>query len=675
MSPNTPTTIAPLVNGSGVTITPAPTFYIGPNTSVKNDTSQGLLTTLPITTQNVLTSQGGLNINSSSGVSKLTVDSNGNLSTQGSLSAGGSLTLSGSLNANALNIGSTGNEFTVSDSGLTTINDDLIVGSNFKVTESTGSVTIGGTVYSSGTITVGGTAAIPNLTLGNDGHITASNDVTIGASSISLHAGSGNAEFNGTVTVSKTLNVNSDQLLIDSVNNVAEINCPTNILGSLNINSSKFTVDSSSGDVATQGSLSINNNLNINSAGDLTSVGSVNLGSSKILLNSSTGAVSAVGNLSLGSNFASPTFKVDSATGAATTQFAYSSYNAPSSSDNTETTSVSGPAVDFTSSTSQHLVTQTYVDQQLWKQTVRINTILGSDNSVLDSFNNVYKLVTALEGSTTATAIGGLVDETSEIKITVSDVVSRSFNTVLVNCSPSVWPDESSPMPIPYNTPSLDGWYFKNIVDKGSKRNKINWYLPTNGTMKMSDFINVYANFFIISKTSLPFITIYTKAKGNSSDVWTGIANTAISYTFDSNLLSSVNKHYCLHIGDNAPANNFNVTPNKSTYTTTRNKSTTGIGSQRFDNKYDPEHVSPNDEILMFSVQSDSSSSTNNVEFVLNSFNIQQLLGTTQMLFQNSSVSSNYMFNNLYKKNMDFSPMTTENVNYLNAYNALYNST
>ncbi len=66
--------------------------------------------------------------------------------------------------------------------------------------------------------------------------------------------------------------------------------------------------------------------------------------------------------------------------------------------------------------------------------------------------------------------------------------------------------------------------------------------------------------------------------------------------------------------------------------------------------------VSPDDKIFAISIQSNSGAAVGNAEFVIQSLNIQLKTGTTQFLFQNSSVITQYLMNSLYQKNSDLSP-------------------
>jgi hypothetical protein len=687
-SPNPTTIIGPQTN-TLAGISTSQSLYLGPNTTLSNDYKTGLTTVLPLKTDNVFTSQKGLNINSSasSGSSALTIDENGNMKTIGQVSATGSITSANSLYVSGT--ASAGNyNFSVSDTGLTTIQDNLVVGSHYTVTKSSGSLAMDGTLSVGGASSLAGTVTVGNnaVVLGNSGTISAINDVTIGNSAVVLHASSGNAELNG------SLNVNSSQLLVDSVNSLVDINCPLNVSGDVNVGSGNFTVESSTGNVVSLGTLSVSNNVSIggsnvtinSSSGEIDTIGSLNIGSGSIVLDSNDKSIFAQGDLNIGSSLSESVFTVNHTTG-----FARSSFNAyvPSASASDVDSHINGqgqlvqaddvtPAiVDFTSPTSNYLTTQSYVDQAIFKQTARINSILGVDSSVLNSFNNVYGIVKAIEGSTTASeSLTTIANNYGAINTTVSDLAGNALNSVLMNASPAIWADECAPLPIPTSLSTnamLDGWYFKNLLASS----KVNWYLPASSGLTVSDIVNLYANILVVNKTSLPFITIYTKPTG-TNDYYPGFANARINYVFNGASLTN-NNFYSLYIGANAPENNNQITPMKYTsleVTNATNRSNPASSLSSI--------VSPSDQVLCFAINSDSGAAQNNVEFVLNSFNIQRnslsdpkgAKGTTQYLFQNSAVATNYMFNTLFQKNNDFSAITNKNKNQLAAYNAIYAS-
>jgi len=592
---------------------------------------------------------------------------NGLIKTDGNIIANSfisnnSITTDGLLQSSSIYLNS--NNFSVTNTGLTTINDDLIIGSNFRITKANGSINTSGDI-------------IANSFTSNNSIIT---DGLLQSTSINLNSNNFSVSNTGLTTI-------KDDLIIGSNFRITKANGSINTSGDIIANS--FISNNS---IITDGllqSTSINlssGNFSVSSTG-LTTIKDDLIIGSNFRITKATDSLYSGGSVTIGGNFSTPNLTLRS-DGAVITALPYENYIPPSASSNTSTTTVNNGGVDFTSNTSQYLATQTYVDKQLWNQTVRINTILGNDSSILDSFQNVYNLVTALEGSTTANVLGGIVDKASEINTSVSDLAGNAFNTVLINCSKSVWGNECAPLPIPstliqtINSQSLDGWYFSNIFYIGISPetgadipNKITWFLPSNGIMSVSDFTNIYANIFAFSTVSLPNITIYTKPKNDDTDYVSGSYNASITYSFTVATTTN-NKYLCLCTGNKAPKNNFNITPISCNSTTTLNALKKTINNN---NQYDTTIVSSTDEILYFCMNTSTDVSLNSVAFVLNSFNIQQnsatgVKGTTQMLFQNSSVCCNYLFNSLSQKNSDFSNISSKNSAFLRAYNNLYNT-
>jgi len=815
-------------------------LYLGNNTIISDTTeSYGFTTNLPMTINNTLTCQQGFHVNSDLETSSLTIDVSGNLITNGNIIANGSITsydsiiANGLLNSSSINVNS-GN-FSVTNTGLTTINDDLIIGSNFRITKTTGSINTDGNIIANGSITsydsiiasgllnsssinvnsgnflvtntglttinddllIGSNFRIikangsintrgdiiasgvlqsssiylnlDNFSVTNTGLTTINDDLIIG-SNFRITKATGLIKTDGNIIASGLLQSSSiylnsnnfsvtntglttinDDLIIGSNFRITKANglikTDGNIIANSFISNNSITTDgllqsssiylnSNNFSVTNTGLTTINDDLiigsnfritkangSINTSGDIIANSfisnnsiitdgllqstSINLSSGNFSVSSTglttikddliigsnfritkaTDSLYSGGSVTIGGNFSTPNLTLRS-DGAVITALPYENYIPPSASSNTSTTTVNNGGVDFTSNTSQYLATQTYVDKQLWNQTVRINTILGNDSSILDSFQNVYNLVTALEGSTTANVLGGIVDKASEINTSVSDLAGNAFNTVLINCSKSVWGNECAPLPIPstliqtINSQSLDGWYFSNIFYIGISPetgadipNKITWFLPSNGIMSVSDFTNIYANIFAFSTVSLPNITIYTKPKNDDTDYVSGSYNASITYSFTVATTTN-NKYLCLCTGNKAPKNNFNITPISCNSTTTLNALKKTINNN---NQYDTTIVSSTDEILYFCMNTSTDVSLNSVAFVLNSFNIQQnsatgVKGTTQMLFQNSSVCCNYLFNSLSQKNSDFSNISSKNSAFLRAYNNLYNT-
>jgi hypothetical protein len=365
-------------------------------------------------------------------------------------------------------------------------------------------------------------------------------------------------------------------------------------------------------------------------------------------------------------------------TGAVTSVIPYSSYTLNASSSNTEftihSTSVTNEVEFFGSSTNNLLTTQEYVDKQIWNQTKRLNTILGKDSNELDNFNKVYEVITKIAGDSdivktltdTNDKYGTLVDKTDEIKTSMSDIVSFAHNDVLVRCSRSVWADQFPPAPIPSTVSYMgEGWYFRNFT----QGQKINFYLPTSGmNMTVKDINQLVLNVFAVSDKALPYISVYTAPKNPATDIW-GIAHARINYLFTSPTTSTsntANKPYCLYTSDDAPINIYNTTPVKNSHISTVNKSNTNTYSLM--QSIDSNIVSPEDKIVFMAIGSDSGYSANDLEFVLNSFNLCLNSGTTRFLFTNASVATNYLFNFNFNRHADFSSMNAKEIAYLAKY-------
>jgi hypothetical protein len=436
-----------------------------------------------------------------------------------------------------------------------------------------------------------------------------------------------------------------------------------------------FNVNATNGQV-NSGSLNVN--------GTITTANSIFINNDTIVLGNDGIIVAKKlnlnGNLSIGDGIIS--INND---GSIVTMFPTNGYVPSDSSSNTTTTTASGNDPMFGSTTSNYLTTQDYVDREIWKQTKRINTILGKDNDVLDSFNNVYKVITAVEGLSSTVAIinnisskyDNVISKSTEIVTSVSNVVAQAQNTVIVNCTPGVWKQGCQPYPIPYTITSLsiqDGWYFKNYI----ANTKINWYLPPNGSrMSINDIQLLYINIFAISNISLPIITIYTQPKNDASDIAPGVANAKINYFFKSptnSTSANTNTSYCLYT-NTVPMNIYNTTPSACFKTLTSNgvSISNGTGS-----KIDTSICSLTDKIAAFVIETDNSTQVNNIEFIISSFNIQMKTGNTQFLFQNSAVAVNYLYQSSYGKNIDLSSnsdaQNTINgiLTPLNDYNTLY---
>ena len=709
MAPPSLTSISP------TTVTTAdPNMYLGRNISISNTTYGGVnIGHLAFTNESTINTSG-LNISNSSGLSELTISGSGDINTRGYINAADSITTTTSLNSTSIKVKhlttDTAAVFTVSDTGAVTASDNLTIGSHFAVTSSSGAVasgsqTITGTVASSGNMSIGGT----NVVLGNDGTISAINNLAINTNKFNVTASSGAVAFTGDLAIA------SDKFTVASASGNVVSKGTFSGLGDVAINTDKFKVTASTGAVAFTGDLAIatdkftvaSGSGNVVSKGTISGLSDLAINTNKFNVTASSGAVAFTGDLAIATDkftvasasgnvvskgtysglgdvaINTDKFTVVASDGHATSKVAYATYVLPASATDTTTTSATVLKPVTTSATSTYLTTQEYVDKQIWNQAERINTMLGVDNTIIDNFNNVYKLVDAMAGhSDTVVALqnindkyNGLVDRSSEIVTSVSEVVAQAFNTLPVACHPNVWADESAPMPIPsaVNLTSNDGWFFQNSVASS----KVNWYLPTNGTtMKMSDIQNMYLNLFLCSNNASPFITIFTKPKSGATNNYASWCNARINYYFDLDVSvtrsTSFNKHYCFHTGE-APMNVYNATKLQCSSictadATNKNNATFGsIGAT-----VDSSIVSDSDEILLICISSASTAATNDVKFVINSLNVQIKTGTTQFTFSNSGVASNYQSISLFRMNSDLSTVSTKNIAWFKAYKAAY---
>ena len=635
---------------------------IGPNITVYNNNSRGVdLGNLQLKTKSILSSSGiNVSPDSVSGSSNLTISKDGEINTIGSIFT------SSSLNSASLNVGN--NNMTVSDTGLVYAANDLTIGSKFKVTASTGAVTAGTMTINGGfrateTITIGGTVESPAISLANNGEVYISGP-SVFDNNLSV---AGASSFADTLDVAKATTL-ADTLAVAKAVAFADtlaVTKATTLADTLAVAKSTTLADTL--DVAK--SVTFADTLAVAKASSFADT----LAVAKAATLADT--LDVTKDLSVGGVGNKVVVKAD--TGSVSTFLPYSSYTPNVSSSNTDYTihSTTSEDVFFGSSTNNLLTTQEYVDKQIWNQTKRINTILGKDSNELDNFNKVYDVITKIAGDSelvrtlkeTNDKYGTLVDKTNEINTSMSDIVSFAHNDVLVRCSRSVWADECPPVPIPSTVSHMgEGWYFRNFA----QGQKINFYLPTNGVnMTVNDIQQLCLNIFAVSNRSLPFITFYTAPKNNATDLWSGIVNARVNYMFSAPTTptsNTANTSYCLYTSDDAPMNIYNTPPVKNSSISTVNS--TNKQTYSLSQSIDPLIVQPTDKIVFFAINTDSGSSANNVEFIINSLNLCLKSGTTRFLFTNSSVATNYLFNSSFNKHSDFTSMNAKELAYLASY-------
>lgn len=180
-------------------------------------------------------------------------------------------------------------------------------------------------------------------------------------------------------------------------------------------------------------------------------------------------------------------------------------------------------------------------------------------------------------------------------------------------------------------TSAYDGWYYTNLA----LGNKINWYVPTTAGLRNQDIYALYLHLHVVNTVSTPFLTVYTKPRAGflsaaNGSTWykcrkTYLANSASlsalgNYTFvvplatDSNLYAPA-KHGHSRV-------DLALDEQSSRYR--------DVNTQSVD--------LPDDEILFFSVGTNSGAAAGNVKFVLSGVDIQTATGIYPFNFSNVQV-------------------------------------
>jgi len=695
-------------------INPDLNVTLSSNVTIKNDHSSGFdIKNLPLSTKSIINA-GALNISTLAGQSKLTVDYNGNVNAAGYIISSGAITSEASLNSTSLFVrsssSSTESNFSVSSTGRVIAKDNLSIGSLFSVDSSNGAVTSG--AITSGSIDVTGTIKTTShininsskIVLGNDGTINSTGNFAISGTQFTVNATTGDVSAAGALSIEKSLTIATNKFTVDWNTGNTVIAGTTSAAGDLMINGDMFKVTASSGALKLKGMLNVNDKFSVSTTGDIAAAGNFAIATDKFKVDATNGntviagTTSAAGDIIVNGNKFKVTasngnmdlkgsldingqFNVSAFTGAARTEFKYQDYKLNPSSLNTTATELNGEVVNFTSETNKHLTTQEYVDRELFKQTIRINTMLGSDETV-QSFKNVLQVVTAIAGSGEAVdTLNGLnskydtlVDKQVEVKTSLSKALEQAYNTELVACLPTVWADESIPLPIPNANISLmneqvDGWFFENLMDTANnKTNKINWYLPVNKDMTVGDIKNMYLNAFIGSDQSLPIITIYTVP--NASNNYASWAGSRVNFLFsNANPSATYNKTCCLYTGS-SPMNVYDAVPTQVWKITTDDG--TSNKSAPAEDSINLARVSLTDKILYICIQTASTATKSQVKFIANSFSIALKTGTVQFTFSNAGPAANFLYMRSFGMYSDMSVVAQKNADYYKHYVTKY---
>jgi len=203
----------------------------------------------------------------------------------------------------------------------------------------------------------------------------------------------------------------------------------------------------------------------------------------------------------------------------------------------------------------------------------------------------------------------------------ISKLKIKQTNVINQNISPAIYADgkaPTAPTSTIINTYAFTpSWYFKNTVAS----QKINWYIGGSVGMVVADVLGLYMYYFnglTTSNDNTGFIVIYTKPQ-TGDPTW---YRSKRVYIFDQTVTPVANTRYCPF------ANLSGTCPTPSHYGFTLNNM--GLSPVAGSN-VGP--FAPDEEILAFSIQSNSASAINTVEFCVSKFGVMTYSGTQEFSF------------------------------------------
>lgn len=267
----------------------------------------------------------------------------------------------------------------------------------------------------------------------------------------------------------------------------------------------------------------------------------------------------------------------------------------------------------------QSLLTTTHLDINKYN-TIQKSLLTSENLSITDLSSNV-SILTPTDLTFNSISLPSRVSTTeSDINI----LTIKQTNLIYQFASPAIYADGRPMIATPtsiINSYAINAWYFKNSFASGV--NKINWYIPPDNGMLVSDILGLYLRFFNVSTTSndnTMFLTVYTKlqASGNYASWY----HSNITYTLDSSITPVVNTNYTMFM------NVSTTCPSPSYYASTLVDMQISSVVPNPKGTYDG-----TDEILAFSIGTNSASPINSVEFVLQKFGIMTPNGTQEFQF------------------------------------------
>jgi hypothetical protein len=200
----------------------------------------------------------------------------------------------------------------------------------------------------------------------------------------------------------------------------------------------------------------------------------------------------------------------------------------------------------------------------------------------------------------------------------INTLTIKQTNTIYQFSSPAIYADGSPPLATPtsiINSYAINAWYFKNLI----AGQKINWYMPTTSGLKVQDILGLYLRLFNVSTTSNDnslFLTVYTTPDAGPNYSWyksrmvyviTATPTINTLYTFFANASGSCP----------SPSNYASTTLQMTPSTVSNPRGTYG----------------PTENIMFFSIGSNSASAVNSVEVVVQKFGVMTPTGTQEFQF------------------------------------------
>ena len=258
----------------------------------------------------------------------------------------------------------------------------------------------------------------------------------------------------------------------------------------------------------------------------------------------------------------------------------------------------------------------------------------------------------ALSGRIDAEEAARIADVNTEEAARLAGDVALQAQISDVHIAPyasAIYADGGKPLPMTLSMVNdcHQGWYFKNdwsqTAPNGSILKKINWYAVNNSkttpTLKFEAKVGTIKEINIpltlISKTSVPFITIYTKPIGATGSAGGNAASwyrAKQTWTFDGDVAAGApvladGGNYLFRINVNATS----LTASYPDYTNVDLKVSVVASATAGTFSLD-------DDISLIAFSTDSGSAQNNVSFVAKHFEMRTSLGNKKMLFSNDTV-------------------------------------